>query len=170
MHGPDAEAAQQLADMLSSDRDKIRNAPLPEKTHPDAVMDEAARRRGERKKPSPSTEGASSSMINEGAQILGNIANNANLVQGMVTAAEDAVRTAAAALQEAITVLNQHAGEAATAAGGDEGESLNGMGQTASAALDDALSKVAMFDPTEVQGQIDQFYRAVGDAAAKHSS
>jgi len=53
MSGPDAEAAQELADLFSGDRDRVRDAPLPEGTHPDAVLAEAQRRKKRATPPGP---------------------------------------------------------------------------------------------------------------------
>jgi len=53
MSGPDAEAAQELADLFSGDRDRVRDAPLPNQTHPDAVLAEAQRRKKRAAPPGP---------------------------------------------------------------------------------------------------------------------
>jgi hypothetical protein len=163
---------QNAADALTTERDRVDRAPFPENTAPDAVIAEYERRKKAAEPPGPRMpeSGGQSRMINEGAQILANAATNADTVRGMVNSAEESVRSAAAALQEAIGVMNQVSGEVQTAAGGEEGSNLGGMGQQAVSELDQLLSAVAMFDPNAAMGYIGQFFDAVSQAAQKHGS
>jgi hypothetical protein len=162
---------QEAADVLGRERDRVDREPLPDQTHPDAVLAEFERRQKSAEPPAPRTpeSGGQPSMINEGAAILAGIAQNGE-VQGAIQSAGEGVRSAAAALQQAIQTLTAQGAAAANAAGGSEGEQLNGAAQSAVGALENALSQVAMFDTDEVIEQVGVFYNAVSDAAAKHSS
>lgn len=169
---PEGGTWQELADTLGKLRDGMGNAqPFDADQFDKDVLARYEREKKSAEHPAPRTpeSGGQPSMINEGSAILTGIAQNGE-VQGSIQSAGEGIRSAAAALQQAIQTLTDQGAAAANAAGGSEGEQLNGAAQSAIAALDTALSQVAMFDTDEVIGQIGVFYNAVSDAAAKHSS
>lgn len=107
--------------------------------------------------------------ISEGAQQLNQIANDQSAeaaVDGVLPKLQEIV----AALQEAQTLIEQHGGQAAAAAGGAEGDTLNGLAQTGSQALSDAISTISMFDSDSAMQAIMAFYSACGDAARQHGA
>lgn len=117
--------------------------------------------------PAPTTGGTLS--ISDDAALLASVAQDQS-VEAAIDSANNYLRDAVAALEQAQGVIEQHGGQAGTAAGGAEGDSLNGLAQSAGQAISDAMSAVAMFDPENVLQQVMAFYQAVRDAAQKHGA
>jgi hypothetical protein len=171
--GRGEDEAGELGSMLGNWRDDVESepvGPIAENAQEIHELNQQYDRPAEPPAPRAPETGGQPSMINEGAQILANAASNADTVRGMVNTAEEGVRNAAAALQEAIGILTQISGEVQTAAGGAEGDQLGGMGQQAVSELDQLLSAVALFDPDAAMQHIGQFFNAVSQAAQKHGS
>lgn len=117
--------------------------------------------------PAPTAGGTLS--ISDGAQQLSQISQDQS-AEAAIDSAGSKLAEAVAALQQAKELIEQHGGQAAAAAGGAEGDTLNGLAQAGGQAIDNAISVVAMFDPEAAQQAAMAFYSAVGDSARQHGA
>lgn len=168
--GGEAVGFGELTDALSAWRDDVESVPPPPGTNPEAIQQihEFTQEIDRATQPPRPPEGTPTPMAisDDAAQLLA-IAQNGE-VQGAINTAEQHLRDAVAALQQAQQTLEGQAAQAAALAGGSEGDNLNGMGQLGVSAISDAMSAVAMFDGETVMGPVNAFYNAVSDSAQRH--
>jgi len=154
----------ELRDMLEAWRENVGSEPVP----PIAERAQQIHEFTQEIESTTNIERTGHVPIADDAARLANLGTNGDRIQGLISSAEEGVRSAASALQEVSSLLNQLAGEAGQAAGGAEGDQLNGLGVTAAGTIENLLSAVAQFDPDEARGQVNAFFEAVRDAAQRH--
>jgi hypothetical protein len=136
-----------LQDMAHDWRDDVEDVPVPPKLDPDALIAEAERR----KKTAPPTKGAIPPMsINDDAQVIRAVAEDRSASGAAQLAASnfgdvqmpavDRLTDASGTLQEAIGGLESNANQAASVAGGDDGQSIRGAASVAIEAFNNATA------------------------------